>query len=268
MGRRGEIKTNVGVVKTRTFSKPPIGNKIRQVEFTYRDGTSDVNVIDEVVIKQVYQRSRPKFGVEPGEHWLDLGGNIGAFALHCWLNGAICDSYEPEPGCFAILSKNIKALNAAKPPIILPEHQAAYTAHNFAVTAHNADNIPFYRGRADDDFYRFTERENSYPIGELPNLYAGDLLDSAWDGIKMDIEGSELYLIDNGLIPECNKLIMEYHITKDRGLQNFHNRMDILKSRFNHVHYPPSLDRGYGEDEKGRPKDYPGFFDRFVICWN
>ena len=76
----------------------------------------------------------------------------------------------------------------------------------------------------------------------------------------MDIESSEFGILDDKLIPNCEKLVIEYHITKDRDFNNFDRRMDYLRSIFEIVHYMPSLDR-FNRNDK-----YPGSFDRLVYC--
>src|SRR5690349_1246697 len=72
----------------------------------YRPGSSDEDVLKEVIDRHAYRRKKDGFEVELGERWLDLGANIGAFALYCRLHGARAVCYEPEPDCFSILEKN------------------------------------------------------------------------------------------------------------------------------------------------------------------
>ena len=82
------------------------------------------------------------------------------------------------------------------------------------------------------------------------------------DGVKMDIESSEFGLIDKEFIPKCNKLVIEYHITKDRSFDNFFNRVDILKKHFKTVHIIKSL------AETPRDSMYDGFYDQTIFCIN
>src|SRR5207344_2312360 len=81
--------------------------KFDEVEAWYRPGTSDENALIEVINKKAYRRGSVKFDVERGERWLDLGANIGAFALYARSKGATVECYEPMPDCFAILKKNV-----------------------------------------------------------------------------------------------------------------------------------------------------------------
>jgi FkbM family methyltransferase len=240
----------------------------------FRPRTSDERVLKEVLNQCTYRKKSIDFDVEEGEHWLDLGGNIGAFAIYCWQRGATCDSYEPEPDCFKILQMNVDPLK----PLCKHGHPAYFSCHNSAVTHHPETSIPFYCGKKFDDHYRYTAIKSSrpHPSGSLSNIHAPELFwpgaqisnktvrppNQLWDGIKMDIEGSELGLIDCGFIPKVKKLVMEYHLTKDPNMANFRHRMKKLREIFKTVSYIPSLDNPYPRDT------YPGFYDRIIFCKN
>lgn len=73
----------------------------------YRPHTSDERVLREVITKAAYRRTTLGFDVRPGEVWLDLGANIGAFALYCKTKRATAVCYEPDPDCFELLSLNV-----------------------------------------------------------------------------------------------------------------------------------------------------------------
>ena len=72
---------------------------------------------DERILKEVlhgiYRRKSIGFDVCSGERWLDLGANIGAFAIYCELRGAQTVSYEPDQECFEILKKNLSRKSQA-----------------------------------------------------------------------------------------------------------------------------------------------------------
>jgi len=82
--------------------------------------------------------------------------------------------------------------------------------------------------------------KNKRPYKTLQNFHASGFNFNV-DGIKMDIEGAEFELIEQGLLPPSKKLVMEYHFSKDRSFRNFVMRMNILKKRYNNVYYIPSL---------------------------
>lgn len=222
--------------------------KIEGEEFWIRPETTDIRVFKEVVTNTIYRHKKIGFDVKEGEIWLDLGANIGTFSYYCRMRGASTMCFEPDKLNFELLSRNC-------PDMAL---------WNKALTSENVDKLPFFRPTKDNDKYRYSMIPNSRPIGHLDNMYAGDIIDMEFDGIKMDIEGAEFGLIDNDLLPKCNKLVMEYHFSKDRLFKNFYDRIDKLKAKFDHVHYIPSIDEWH---KKGL-EEYPIWIDRMVYCWN
>ena len=221
----------------------------------FRAGTSDAFVLDEVIENRIYRRKKIDFDVNPKERWLDLGANIGAFALYCRLRGASTVCFEPDPDCFEILKLNAPS-SELRP---------------FAVTASYDESLPFWKGKLSNNFSKATSIKSGnlpkHPSGSLRNLHASVLQDRVFDGIKMDIEGSEGELIDQWLLPKCNKLVMEYHSSRDKSIPNLKRRLEILKERFGVVSYPPEYDRIISE---GGNSSYEGsqltYFDRMIFC--
>lgn len=219
------------------------------IQAYYRPRTSDINVLDEVITKAIYRRAGIGFDVLPGERWLDLGAHIGAFALYCRLKGATAECYEPDRENFEILRINA------------PD----FMKYKLAITAQHEKHIPFWIGRGWGDHSRGTAYPTSglrkHPDGEIKNAYGDFLTALSFDGVKMDIEGSEAGLLDNGFIPDCTKLCMEYHTSRDPSMENLKRRLDFLRSRFRVVQYPPEYDRIIAQG--GSIKT---FFDRMVYC--
>ncbi len=246
------------ILKTKTYELDG-----RELTAHYRPGTSDEDVLREVVDRQSYARRSVGFDVLPGESWLDLGANIGAFVIYAALRGAAhVHAFEPMPDCFELLEKNARA---CRPAMIV-------ALSKFVVTNRKDTAIPFYTKNNPLNHWRGTivEVQGYEKVGELPNVYAGDLgvgFDGAahYDGVKMDIEGSELGIIDDDLIPPCSKLVMEYHICRDeRNLPRFRRRMAKLRKRFKNVRYPASVEK---EKLPEWPGLYQGRFDFLVHCW-
>lgn len=214
----------------------------------YRPNSTDEKVLREVIDNRAYRRASVGFDVEAGEHWLDLGANIGAFAIYCALKCATVECYEPEPGCFSILQKNA------------PEFKLTRAC----VTSERSKTIELWTSSVRNNFYRGT----IVPKGMLsersttvPNLYAGNLRGKKFDGVKMDIEGSEFGIIDDWLLPDCNKLCFEYHTSRDRSMVNLSRRIATLRERFTTVAYVPELDRIM--EMGGMQKS---FHDRVIYC--
>lgn len=224
----------------------------RSILLAFRPGTTDEPVLKEVLTACCYRKVRSGFEVCPGEHWLDLGANIGAFAAYCYLNGATADCYEPDSQCFTILQKNIGKL-------------PGFSLHQTAVTHLPHKTLPFYKGTKPTDHYRATilPTRTKHPAGSLPNRHGQFLTQLTYDGVKMDIEGSEFGLIEAGYIPQCKKLVLEYHFSRDKGsMTNFHQRMDMLRQMFKEVSYSPTMDKPMLNDKWYSP------FDQFIYCFH
>jgi FkbM family methyltransferase len=229
------------------------------------DPSSDQQALAEVLERRSYRRPRSGFDVKTGERWLDLGANIGAFALYaqsCGAREVVC--YEPDQECFEILVKNTSVNKMASTKFLL---------HNAAVTAIRAKKVSFKTSDNPTNRYRGTVMAENVHVPDryvacppVNNVYAGRLMDDEFDGIKMDIEGSEGPLFDNGLLPDCGKLVLEYHTSRDANVERLYNRLQFLKGRFEHVLYPKAfddaIDRCSGPDEVYRPR-----FDQLIFAW-
>lgn len=223
----------------------------QRVWFRHNDGkpSSDERALTEVIQQHCYRRVRLGFDVEPGEHWLDLGANIGSFAVYCKLRGAVATCFEPEPTAFEILNKNAKG----------------FQLYHKAVTAARTVSIPFYVPGNNWDHYRGTIYQvRGYKFTQVPNFWAGDLKKlKKFDGIKMDIEGSEGVILDQWLLPPVEKLVMEYHTSRDSSGVNLARRLKILRKHYKHLHYPKMFDIALA---KGQTLIRPRF-DRFIYAW-
>jgi FkbM family methyltransferase len=165
-------------------------------------------------------------------------------------NGGTILSYEPDEDCFEIMKMNYEN----------NFDDSKWSIENCAISNKRQATLKFYKGGKDTDRYRTSLIPNTKDTIVLKNTHCSYIKDMKFDGIKMDIEGAEFGLIDEDLLPECDKLVMEYHLTKDKSMENFHKRMNKLRERFSEVLYMPSLDKEYPNGI------YPGFFDRIIIC--
>jgi len=157
--------------------------RLGDFKFVIRPGTTDEKVIPEVLLRREYFRHIP--AVEPGEIWLDLGANIGAFSVATASVGAIVRSYEPEPENFTMLRANI----------LLNRLSKNVEAFNYAVGAKEG-TASLYRCRSPKNRYRHTLIPR--PIWDSINVPVRNFWDQldGVTGVKMDIEGSELEIFD------------------------------------------------------------------------
>ncbi|HET9137523.1 MAG TPA: FkbM family methyltransferase, partial [Candidatus Kapabacteria bacterium] len=80
-------------------------------KFVIRVGSSDIKSVDETWVKKQYQRPSAGFIIRPGERWLDLGANIGAFSVYAALQGAQVRAYEAQRHNITMVRANIQANN-------------------------------------------------------------------------------------------------------------------------------------------------------------
>ncbi len=229
-----------------TFGDPPI-------KAYFRPESSDERALKEVIDSHVYRRVRANFDVQPGEHWLDLGANIGAFALYCAQRGATAECYEPDDACFEVLEKNVGK-------------RKGFILRKAVVTASSAKELSIFSSPKAGEFYRNTTfARHGYKDGRLvKNVNASGLFKRKFDGVKMDIEGSEGPLLDAGLVPNCKKLCMEYHTSIDSSIENYIKRMKLLRSKFANLQC--------AEHEMLKAKErglthYKPFLDRMLFAW-
>lgn len=215
----------------------------------FRKDTSDRRVIQEVVYNRTYRKKMIGFDVEPGEHWLDLGANIGAFGIYCRLHNATAHCFEPEPDCFEILKRNCPN----------------FKCERSLVTTNQGRVLELWVSNKKDVYHRGTIMGYNRSMKKepllVPNKFIGSLKQH-YDGIKMDIEGSELSMLDNlDLLPSCDKMCLEYHFSRDQSMDNLKRRLDALRERFPIMHYVAEVHRmlAAGGNQKS-------FWDRLIWC--
>ncbi len=238
----------------KSWGESPATKTVAGLTVHYRkrhDGevSGDERILEEVLERREYQKPRIGFDVEPGELWLDLGANIGAFALYCKSRKAKAVCFEPDAGNFKLLRKNVPS----------------FECHQKAVTAQKTSEVTFFISEARPSHARGTTvHVKGYTAVTVPNMYAGDVASiAAFDGVKMDVEGSEAALLDKWLIPPCKKLVLEYHTSRDDSVANLKRRLKILKSKFHNVSYRPEYDRAIASGAE----TFKSHCDRLIFAW-
>jgi len=238
-------------------------NTGENIKLYYREGSTDESVIRETLDKHTYRLVRKPFDVEPGEVWLDLGANIGIFAVWCGIHGASCYSVEPAQSNYQILKLNMGSIRDVT--------DLTMVAARAAVVADGLRELKIYHPKQENNHWRYTaypvagmkeyEIAPSIPIKALSTpAFIPQLCSRIWDGIKCDIEGGEFPIMDGPGFPPCKKLVLEYHFSRgSKSMDDFHTRMDRLRKDY-HIHYHPHLDRMEG--------DYKGRYDKNIFCWN
>lgn len=202
----------------------------RGLFFYARPGSSDEKTIREVVGKNVYEKRG--FKIEPGERWLDLGGNIGAFSVLAASRGADVRTWEPDPSNVAQIRANL-ALNGLTANVrercIVGDERKMATLNLWpdgqswrnSIVRNKRKTIPMEVFC--DNFFSFAQPD---------------------DCVKMDIEGSEIGILEawpQGF--RVRKLVFEYSFDVDPSCARLRGILERLKAIFPNVKYSSQVDR-------------------------
>lgn len=191
-------------------------SEIKGIKFYHREGTSDLKTFEEVIGKDVYRKKG--MTIERGEHWIDCGGNVGAFTLLACFLGAKVTTYEPDPNNCQMIKKNLE-LNGFDAEIIC------------AGLVHNE-----------------TKKANLY-VGNNGNVWRNSMFKN-WNGkglkvdcvnfdevipdgvcVKIDIEGAEMPILEN-TNRKFKKLVFEWSFDIDSSLPRFWNIIEKLQKQY------------------------------------
>lgn len=177
----------------------------------------DVPIIREVYHGNQYHCKEIGFGIEKGELWIDIGAHIGCWSKKCQYYGAQTISYEPDSENYALLIQNSTGV-----------------CHNKAVGSKDA-TVSLTKGSRG----YFSRIE-----GKGPGQGTEDITQVRFESVivpgccvKMDIEGSEMEILDTCDFTGVSKMVLAYHINKDHERSNFLRRMERLKTWFGTVHH-------------------------------
>jgi FkbM family methyltransferase len=218
---------------------------VPELRIRYRRGTTDEKVIDEVLVRNEYQNRAAGLFVEPDDVWLDIGGNIGAFALLALAAGGRVRSVEPFPANHRLLQANLAANFSAR----------RFDAVCAGVALRGETTMPLYLSNDDKNQYRhtmFIVRNKTRSI-DVPVRAFSALLWSSVDGgrinaIKLDAEGLEFPLLEayGDKLGHLRKLVYEHSFDYDRSVARFYAIIAKLKRSFKVVHHrkiDPRLDK-------------------------
>lgn len=192
-----------------------------------RPGTSDKTSVDEVVGKDSYFTKEFKPGSR--DRWLDAGANIGAFSVIVGTVAAGVDAYEPHPANAELALRNIRA------------NRARARVHAMAV-AETAGVATL--GLASTDYAQWRHSlllsdDNGgieVPVAAFADAVAG------CDCAKLDIEGSEIELLQTADLSCLRKLVFEWHFDRERDTNVYLGvveRLHDVFARVSYRHVPP-----------------------------
>lgn len=182
-----------------------------------RPGSSDAKAVDEVWEKGTYTRR-----VVPhiGETWVDAGSCVGAFSLLLHAYGAGIIAIEPEPANYDLTCRNLAGTGASTrhAALVAPGSPPTVTLNV------NADPRAYWRHST------VKARRKSTPL-QVPALTPNDIEAEYGpvDGWKMDIEGSEIALLQAWSPPaHCRALLAEWSFDCDFDLAPLRVAVDRL----------------------------------------
>lgn len=121
---------------TLLLNKINVGN----LNWFIRPDSSDIKSINEVVAKHSYEKQG--ITLNAGDHWIDLGANIGAFTVLAASKGCQVTAYEPDPVSWRMTLENLK-LNNLEAQVI-----------NAGVTTTTSNSETFYVNSARKNYWR------------------------------------------------------------------------------------------------------------------
>jgi FkbM family methyltransferase len=146
----------------------------------------------------------PGFTVQPGWRVVDLGGNIGLFAVLAASRGASVVSYEPHPQLAHHLAENTAKWDVEC-------HQAAVVgAPSGPLTLYVNPGRDIRNSLLPRDVADGSELTDGV---EVPTVPIADVLDRECDLLKIDIEGGEFELLAQGrtALRNAKRVIAELH---------------------------------------------------------
>ena len=191
----------------------------KDIKFIVRDGTSDIKTFDEVIINNTYQRK--EFQISPDEHWLDLGGNVGAFAVLALSKGATVDIYEPDPFSCKMIEKNLKVNN--------------YNANIIqkAVVANDKKKMTMYVGNNNQVWRNSLYKNWGNEKFTVECIHFSEIVDEN-SNVKMDIEGAEMEILES-MQTFPKKMVFEWSFDVDPSLTRYRKILSKMNDNYDVV---------------------------------
>ena len=189
------------------------------IKFLVREGTSDEKTFNEVIVNNTYQKK--DFKIKKGEHWIDLGGNVGAFAVLALSKGATVDIYEPDPFSCKMIEKNLK-VNDYDANI----YQKAVVANDKKkMTMYVGNNMNVWRNSL---YKNWGNEKFTIDCVHYENVITKDSI------VKMDIEGAEMAILES-MQEFPKKMVYEWSFDIDPSLTRYRQILKKMKERYKSI---------------------------------
>lgn len=192
---------------------------IGDITMHYREGTSDLSAIEEVIGRRSYERKY--FKILPGETWVDLGGNIGAFTVLASSIGASVRCYEPDPVSIEMIKMNLI--------------QNGLTAEvNQSGVVGGLEGVGYLSISKTKKYWRNSLiKDWGGGFVKVPLVRFDDVVSES-DCVKMDIEGSEMEILEKmQVFPQ--KLVVEWSFDIDDNIDRYMAAVERLRQNYSNV---------------------------------
>jgi FkbM family methyltransferase len=199
--------------------------QVNGLKFRVRRLSVDEDIVSNVVGLREYLPHG--IAVAPGDTVIDIGGNIGTFAVLAASLGAKVIVAEPDPENLALLRENISlnGLDAAVLPVAISRERGQATLSCSE------------GGGAYHSIMRSAASERTYRVDTIS---LADLFDQCeverCDLLKIDCEGAEYAIFES--FPDFRRirqLAMEYHSLAGGGCEDMPGLMEGVIQKFSHL---------------------------------
>lgn len=194
--------------------------------FDVRPGTSDEKAFNEVVKRRNY--ARYDCGPHDGDEWVDLGANVGAFTVWAASLGAYVYAFEPDPEMCTMIEHNLR-LNG------LIGHATITQA---AVVADERTEVVLHCNVARGNVWRNSIERHWQ--GEADIVVPAVNVKTLWRSmrhVKMDIEGTEMPILEKVAKAKVQSLVFEWSFDVDPSIPRFHAVIEKLRTVYDEVRY-------------------------------
>ena len=191
------------------------------IEIIIRVNSTDAKAYSDVFDKKTYLKHNL---LKSGDIWLDLGSHIGCFTIQAKNLGINVHSYEAEQSNKEYFKKNL----------------GYYPNDGISIKGGSLD---LYIAKGLNTWRHSLLKIRGRQVVSINTLSLDDeIYNKKPDGIKMDIEGYELTILDYLTFDKLKEwnvkyLIIEYSFDKDKLISNFLNRINKLKLYYKNVIY-------------------------------
>lgn len=259
-----DMLSNVKLIKVPRLSQ---GLYIRK-NSKYRDE----KIVDEVIVRGIYERPKFDFDILPSDVWLDLGAHIGTFTSLCLQSGSQVISVEPDINNFKVLKLN-SSLNITRPLQHIMIHAAVMNEKTTEVRCNQLPNQSKTREKLclkshdiinDKEFIQHEQdshidlhihpaigfrhstiykrrRPVEWETNRTPLTNLNQILKNhpTINAIKIDIQGAEVQVLESVSVwpSHIEKLVFEYDFEYSPDLEYFHTFISNLKLHFPYIHH-------------------------------